>query len=171
VEISRLYTQRVPNTFLSSRGQHSNIDHFIINSKQKWQEIVQTNIITTEKEAEKMRSKDWKNEVKGCWDWKRNRGDHRAVGLSMEVIIGKNFWNENCEIKKMERKLDWKNEKHIAIYTNQLEEELKKHEILRKKKLTEVEAIECVSRIETVIKEAVVLSKKKIFGKNSKERR
>jgi hypothetical protein len=43
-EISRLYTQRVPNTFLSSRGQTSNIDHFIIGSNTPWPEVTQVNM-------------------------------------------------------------------------------------------------------------------------------
>jgi hypothetical protein len=35
LELSRIYAQAVPNTFLSSRGQYSWIDHFIISETRK----------------------------------------------------------------------------------------------------------------------------------------
>jgi exonuclease III len=65
-EVSRLYTQAIPNTFLNSRGQHSWIDHILIGDV-PWPEITQVNIKVTDMEKKNLRdSASWKTSIKGC---------------------------------------------------------------------------------------------------------
>ena len=59
-EISRLYVQAVPNSFLNSSGQYSWIDQLLFNRSASWKEIEQINIHSTTKEGSDMRDADWR---------------------------------------------------------------------------------------------------------------
>jgi hypothetical protein len=170
LELSRIYTQRVPNTFLSSRGQYSNIDHFVINQRIPWPEIEQVNIRATEKEASTMRTPEWKEAIKRCWDWEKNMGDHRAVVLNLVIQVSKQHWEEKC-VKMKKQKINWKNERHKKTYAEQLQEELRRSKELTKQNLDLEEATASIAKLELVMKEATMQTLNKIFGKSKKERK
>jgi hypothetical protein len=94
VEISRLYTQNMPNTFLNSRGHYSNIDHFLIGNEIPWREIEQVNIICTHHERLNMASSNWKTLIKGNWDFDNNTGDHRPVTMKLGIAACREFLNK-----------------------------------------------------------------------------
>jgi hypothetical protein len=91
-ELTRLYTQPIPFTFLGAIGQTSFIDHFIIDQGDEWSEIEQVNVITSKAEYRNLKeTNDPMNEIKGIWDWANNHGDHRG--------IKPNTKGENCKKK------------------------------------------------------------------------
>ncbi len=111
-EISRLYVQSVPNTFLNSRGSYSWIDHIIINDKTTWKEIKQINICTTTEEKNAMKNKDWKEKIKSNWDYERNTGDHRPVVMQIDMKIEKEHWDKLNSKCKNQKRLNWHDYKH-----------------------------------------------------------
>ena len=49
-----------------------------------------------------IRTVNWKERIKGSWDWKNNMGDHRAVVVNLKVQINKSNFdlNKKGTIKK-----------------------------------------------------------------------
>ena len=69
-ELTRLYTQPIPLTFLGSMGQTSFIDHFIVDSRDNWSIIEQVNILSSESEYLQLKvSADHENDIKGIFPW------------------------------------------------------------------------------------------------------
>jgi hypothetical protein len=169
IELSRLYTQKVPNTFLSSRGQYSNIDHFLVTDEVPWPEIEQINIKVTDGEFNALKVTNWKESIKSCWDWNCNTGDHRAVTLSMNVQIRKSHWNEKKSSVK--KRINWKNEKHKKIFAKLLQEGLNKVEEFHKTKMNEDDATICITKLELIMKEADAAAIKQIYGRSKKEQK
>jgi hypothetical protein len=174
-EVSRLYLQNIPNTFLNSRGQYSNIDHFIIEDGLLWQEIKQVNIIFTNKEKSKLCTNSWKNAIKGNWDYENNSGDHRPVTLNLSLAADNECIRrikENCKNNKRKRIINWKNSKHKSIYNNFLREFLKdkKYTHIYAKHMDRVETEKCVHALEEITKLAHTKAIDKIHG-SKKDRR
>ncbi len=88
IELTRLFVQPIPYTFLSPTGSVSTIDHILINDDQDWSEIKEVNILCSEIEYGRLRDgQDWSNTIKGVWDWENNHGDHRPLTVSLEVSV------------------------------------------------------------------------------------
>jgi hypothetical protein len=170
-ELTRLYTQNVPNTFLNSRGQYSFIDHVIVDKIRLWPEFLQVNIIHTEKERKKLLSPNWKSNIKSCWNYKENNSDHRVVKFNLKVETSSEYYSKTKKINK-KNSLDWRNLQHKNIYTCFLSEELKKKETeLLIKNMGVKEAKECVEKINECTKRALKKSINKIHDKYSKKKR
>jgi hypothetical protein len=86
----------------------------------------------------------------------------------MEVQVQKKFWLDHSKSKK-KQKIDWKNKQHREIYAGYVEERLKRD--LKIKRMNETEATACVSKLEPIMKDAVKMSIKRIYGKNKKVRK
>jgi hypothetical protein len=101
IELTRLFLQPIPFTYLGSRGQISHIDHIIIDESTDWREIRAINICVTKDEYNKLRtSQNWEQDIRGIWDWENNYGDHRA--LNMELLIRVNVNELEKKIVRVE---------------------------------------------------------------------
>ena len=111
-EITRLYTQIMPNSYLSPTGSYSNIDHFIINEKQNWSEIIQVNLLTNRSEHLKLwkSQNNWKEAIKGIWNHEENFSDHRATQIEIRVKINE---DEILLNKTNKRRIKWDIPKHV----------------------------------------------------------
>ncbi len=97
-ELTRLYTQAIPLTFLGSVGQTSLIDHFIFDSRDNWSIIEQVNVLSSKSEYLRLKvSTDHENDIKGIWDRNTNNGDHRGMIVSKKK--GENFIKYSKKIK------------------------------------------------------------------------
>jgi hypothetical protein len=120
-------------------GSYSYIDHVIIGRNDNLIEINAVNVLFTEMEYAKLRaSTEWREDMKGIWDWELNFGDHRAisVGLSLDT-------NRTELEKKMHkrRRLDWskvKTQREFAELVKDLIGKINFHS-LNKDVLNEVE--------------------------------
>jgi hypothetical protein len=114
VDLTKLFVQPMPNTFLSAIGKYSAIDGFLVCDYIDWREVVSANIIATRKEKKSLRKSGdkWKDKIKSIWDYKRNSGDHRPVSIELVIKVEKNSI-KNFDKK---RKLHWTNKAHRDTY-------------------------------------------------------
>jgi hypothetical protein len=91
IELTRLFLQPIPYTYLSPIGSFSCIDHFIIDTHDNNKIVKNVNIIITSKEFKILRdSNDDTLEVfKSIWDWELNFGDHRSISVEFKIKISK----------------------------------------------------------------------------------
>jgi hypothetical protein len=153
-ELTRLFTQPIPYTFLSSIGSFSCIDHIVISNSNCWPEIRDVNILHSSEEYKQLKSsQNWKEAMKGIWDWQNNLGDHRAINIKLNIMAIKQVLSEKFLLPK---KINWSVPKNQSKYAEIVFELIEKSNIKSKTKshLNELECEKDLDMLNEILKKA-----------------